>query len=124
MHAFKAGNEDEIAGIIDALATWPEPECEISGASRDKLLRKIGGLSEQLGDVETALEFYGRSDDARANERVIRMRYSRGDKDWCRSRLEQLIENPGSDTEYDFAEDFYARKFNKKTNEHGHRYSP
>lgn len=114
LHNFRTGNATDVTDLIDTLDNWPAPECDISTSSRDKLLQKLGGMSERLDDIETALKLYDLSDAPLCNERVIRIRYKRGDKDWCRTRLETLIENPGSDDEYNFAEDFYQRKFKKK----------
>jgi len=114
LYRFKNGTDDETAQLIDSLEAWPEPACEISAAGQDKLLQKLGGLCERLGDMDTALALYARSDAPNCNEREIRVRYKRGDKEWARARLEDLIDNPGSDDAHNFAVDFYARKFNKK----------
>ena len=114
LHRYKNGSDADVAYYIDEVARWPEPHCDISKSSRDKLLEKLGRLSERLGDTQTALKLYAHSDAPLCNERTIRLRYKRGDKDWCKTRLEELIENPGSDDEYNFAQDFYARKFKKK----------
>lgn len=114
LHRFRHGSDMDVAELIDTVCQWPDPECDISENSRDKLLQKLGGLSERLGDIDTALTLYARSDARLCNERVIRLRYARGDKAWCKTRLEALIENPGSDEEHNFAADFYARKFQKK----------
>jgi len=114
LHAFRHGDDDATARLIDTLDAWPAPACEISVASRDKLLQKLGGLSERLGDANTAIKIYSQSDTPLCNERLIRLRYTRGDKDWCKARLEALIDAPGSDDAFYFAEDFYRRKFKKK----------
>ncbi len=111
---FKHGNDIKTAALIDTVDHWPAPQEGSAEAARDKLLQKLGGLSERLGDIETALLLYGRSDAPLCNERVVRLRYTRGDKDWVKTRLEALIDNPGSDAELMFASDFYARKFNGK----------
>jgi len=114
LYDFKQGREDHTARLIDNVHSWPAPQESSAEAARDKLLQKLGGLSERLGDVETALLLYSRSDAPLCNERVIRLRYKAGDKDWVKVRLEALIDNPGSDDELIFASDFYARKFNGK----------
>ena len=114
LHKFRHGSETDVTDLIDTVEYWPNPECDIGTASHGKLLQKLGGMSERLGDIDTALKLYGLSDDPLCNERIIRLRYKRGDKYWCRTRLEDLIENPGSDDEHNFAEDFYQRKFKKK----------
>ena len=114
---YQNGTDAQIADLIDTAEDWPKARCELSQTNRDRLLRKLGGLSERLGDSETALLFYGRSNTPLCNERAIRLRWKRnapGDREHVKDRLEAMIDNPGSDDEFHFAEDFYARKFNKK----------
>lgn len=114
LYQLKNGSEDDVNRYLDTVGAWPAPECDVSKGSRDKLLQKLGARAERLEDAETALKLYGLSDAPLCNERAIRLRYKHGDKEWCQARLEALIENPGSDDEHNFAEDFYQRKFNKK----------
>ena len=114
LHNFKYGSDERTTELIDTITSWPEPVGEHAFSARDKLLQKLGGLSERLGDVDTAIHLYGHSDTPLCNERIIRLRYTRGDKEWVKARLEALIENPGTDEEFHFAEDFYLRKFKKK----------
>lgn len=119
LHRFKHGTDEDTARLIDTVKVWPEPQCDESLNARDRLLHKLGGLSERCQDIETALTLYGYSETPRCNERKIRLRYQRNDdatrdRDWVKARLEALIDNPGSDEEHIFASDFYARKFHKK----------
>ena len=114
VRAAKYGPDETIAELIDTVDDWPVPQSGTSEQDRGRLLYELGRLSERLGDTDTALTLYSRADCAKCNERSIRIRYARGDKDWCEARLMQLIDDPGSDAELDFAEDFYARKFGKK----------
>ena len=117
LQSFKDDDDSEIQNLIETVDNWPEsvdgPVC----IKRGKLLQKLGGLRERQGDIGSALSLYERSDSGFCNERVVRIRYSRnagGDRDWVEQRLEEMIENPESDEEHAFAEDFYARKFEKK----------
>ncbi|MGB3454985.1 MAG: hypothetical protein WBA35_01380, partial [Litorimonas sp.] len=117
LHAFKNGTDHDAATLCAQMDEWPDPHCDRSARHRDKLLQKLGGWSERRGELEPALALYTRSDAPLCNERVVRIRWSRdedGDREWCKARLEMMIENPASDQEADFAEDFYARKFRKK----------
>ncbi|MDA8707889.1 exonuclease domain-containing protein [Hellea sp.] len=114
LHLFKNGTDNDVAALIDSIEDWPKAHCSVSSHSRDKLLQKLGGLSERLGDTQTALTLYERSDTPLCNERVIRLRYAKGEKTWTETRLLELIDNPGSDDEHNFAQDFYSRKFKKK----------
>lgn len=117
LQSFRDGDEAQVRFLIETVDNWPEavdgPVC----IKRGKLLQKLGGLCERQGDTGSALSLYERSDSGLCNERVVRIRYSRnadGDRDWVEQRLEEMIENPESDEEHAFAEDFYARKFEKK----------
>jgi len=114
LHDFDNQNERRIAELIDSVADWPEAECDEAQTSRDRLLRKLGRLSEKLGDKATALSLYQRSNTPKCNERAVRLQWSLGDKDDVKARLESMMDDPASDGELDFAQDFYARKFNKK----------
>ena len=114
LYDFKMGDDIQTAALIDSVQHWPAPQESGAEAARDKLLQKLGGLSERLGDMDTALSLYDRSAAPLCNERAIRLRYKRGDKDRVKARLESLIDNPGSDEELIFASDFYARKFGGK----------
>ena len=111
---FRQENITRLDVLIETLEDWPEPICATSIGSCDKLLHKLGGLLERRGEIGAALRAYTKSDTALCNERVVRIRYKEGDKDWVKSRLEEIIENPSSDDEHAFAQDFYARKFKKK----------
>lgn len=114
LHRFKHGTDSDVAGLVDSVEAWPAPLCSVSTHSRDKLLQKLGGLSERLDDIDTALSLYARSETPLCNERIIRLRYGRGETEWTEIRLLELIDNPGSDEEHNFAQDFYARKYKKK----------
>ncbi|MGJ8559589.1 MAG: exonuclease domain-containing protein [Litorimonas sp.] len=117
LHDFRNGTDHDATRLCENFDSWPAPSCDLSTRHRDKLLQKLGGWSERHEDHVRALRLYTQSDAPLCNERVIRIRWSRdvkGDRDWCKARLEALIENPGSDSEANFAEDFYARKFHKK----------
>ncbi|MGB6230359.1 MAG: exonuclease domain-containing protein [Litorimonas sp.] len=117
LHDFRHGTDRDALQLIASVANWPEPACDRSTRHHAKLLQKLGGWSERRSDLEDALTLYGRSDSAHCNERVVRIRWNRNegdDRDWCKTRLEDMIENPNSDSEADFAGDFYARKFHKK----------
>ena len=113
LHNFRHVREDAINDLIGTIDEWPIASGAILG-DRDKLLHKLGGFLERRGDTDRAINAYERSDAHLCNERVVRLRYKAGDKSWVKARLEKLIENPSSDDEHAFAQDFYARKFNKK----------
>lgn len=117
LNDFTYGDDTDVAKLIDSTESWPAPLCAVSLAGRDKLLGKLGGLSERLGDITTALSLYNLSETPQCNERTVRLRYARNEHDdraWVKTRLEGMIEDPATDDEHHFASDFYARKFDKK----------
>ncbi|GHB03108.1 hypothetical protein GCM10009069_27250 [Algimonas arctica] len=117
LHDLRNGTDFDATRFCESFDTWPRPDCDLSTRHHDKLLQKLGGWSERQEDHDRALHLYTQSDAPLCNERVIRIRWTRNadeDRQWCKARLESLIENPGSDSEASFAEDFYARKFHKK----------
>ena len=114
LHDFRQEKTSRVDALIETMDNWPIPLCATSTGHRDKLLHKLGGLLERRGEIDAALRAYTRSDTSLCNERVIRLRYKQGDKDWVKSRLKEMIENPSSDDEHAFAQDFFSRKYNKK----------
>lgn len=117
LNTLKTGQACEIEALIKRVEDWPAPHNKRTEMQQGKLLQKLGGLSERQGEIDNALSLYTRSDSAHCNERVVRLRYARNesdDRDWVQTRLEAMIENPESDGEYLFAQDFYQRKFKKK----------
>jgi len=114
LHDLKSCDEKKALTLISEINDWPSAECIISKDMRGKLLGKLGGFCETSKNIDRAIKLYSLSETPFCNERTIRLRYKRGDKEWCKIRLEMLIENPETDNEYHFAQDFYQRKFNKK----------
>ncbi len=104
----------DLTAQIDSIDVWPTPLCNKSRRNRDEWLNKIGRTFETQGQSDLALHAYSHSDGELCNERCLRLRYKLGHKDWVQTRLIDMIENPSSDGEHGFAQDFYARKFNKK----------
>jgi len=107
-------NDTNIVELIDTVGQWPAPESEADMSARDQLCFGLGKICEKAEDTETALSIYAQGQGQKSHEREVRLRYKLGQKDWTEKRLEDLIDSPSSDSEYDFAVDFYARKFGKK----------
>lgn len=114
LHQIRNDNDTAITNLIDQISDWPSPQSEADTGQRDLLCFKLGKICERAEDKEMALAIYAKGDGPKSHEREIRLRYKQGDKDWVETRLESLIDNPSSDGEYDFAVDFYVRKFGKK----------
>jgi len=114
IHYLNSENSLKIMNLEATLDAWPLTHCNQSLENKDKLLHQLGKRSEQSENLEKAVQFYSLSQSAICNERLIRLKYKLGDKDWVKSRLESMIDDPSSSNESNFAEDFYARKFEKK----------
>jgi len=117
LHDFRHGTDETTAHLIDNVENWPSIAGSRSEIKRDKLLYQLGGLSERLTDIETALSLYQQGQSDLCNEREIRLLYKRNkdnDRTHVKTRLEEMIDNPCSDGEHDFACDFYSQKFKKK----------
>lgn len=93
---------------------WPDAPCDIAEDLRDNLLHALGSRLERSGKTEAALTVYDHGGSALCNERLIRLRYTRGERDEVRAKLEAMLAEPASDQEALFAQDFYLRKFKGK----------
>ncbi len=87
--------------------------CAIGHDYRDRLLFALGQfwLAENHTKALGYLKLAG-SDNAR--EKWIRETYKAGEKEDAKQALEEIIDDPASDTLLAFAEDFYQRKFGSK----------
>jgi DNA polymerase-3 subunit epsilon len=104
----------DAADVLHWIEDWPNAPCHESRRNRDALLYRIGRILEKRDEMEPALRAYSHADNEICNERIVRLRYKMKDTAWVENRLIEMIENPSSDTELTFAQDFYARKFNNK----------
>ena len=93
--------------------TLPEADSAVGQQLQDRYCLKLGQLL--LTEFPPlALSVLARGQGDQAKEKWLRELYKSGDKAQVKSALEEIIDNPGSDTLLTFAEDFYARKFHKK----------
>lgn len=91
---------------------WPETSSVASETYAEKYLFKLG--SRLLpADRHLALKVLRQAPGDAAREKWIREIFKE-DKALAKSALEAIIDNPSSDSQLAFAEDFYARKFHKK----------
>lgn len=98
----------------EAAQLWPEAAGDKSEDLRDKLLYELGSRLERSDSVEAALSVYDLGNSALCNERLVRLRYARGEREAVRQKLEGMMAQPASDLEALFAQDFYARKYEGK----------
>ncbi len=82
-------------------------------ALKDQLLLDIASQSE-IRDPEIALQALAECRTPPAKERQARLLYKLSRKEECRALLNAIIQEPAGDEELLFAEDFLARKFDKK----------
>ena len=98
-----AAAEDLLNGPIDG--------GDYARALRDRAACSIGQFYERQKDTQRAIDIYRLAPSPDCNERLVRLLYAAGDRDEAKSIVEGMIDDPGSDDEYTFAADFYARKF-------------
>jgi len=112
------GAEKADRHAIEALAaeapSWPEPEWPAAAAIRDRLVERLGRALEKHGDTEAALGVYRYGESTTATERAVRVLLASGRRGEAKTYLERCMTEPRNDEERLFAEDLYARKFEKK----------
>ena len=116
-HYFYARLIDEIdAENYDhqLISTWPEPVKEESLHLRENLLVALGEELKKAGKNEEALIVFENSRIHPGRERKIRLLYQMGELERTLTELHLVMENPSSDEELLFAEDFLERKFHQK----------
>jgi DNA polymerase-3 subunit epsilon len=93
------------------LAEGPSDGGEYARTLRERSAFEIGQFFEKRKDTERAIALYRAVPSPDCNERLVRLLYTAGAKDEAKVLLERMIDDPGSDDEHVFAQDFYARKF-------------
>lgn len=94
--------------------TWPEAVGQEAQELQREWKLHFADRFRQTGEFELALKLYQESALVAANEKRARLLYELERKDECKAFLQTLIEAPASAEELFFAEDFLARKFEKK----------
>lgn len=112
--AIKEATADELAGLAEHHGDWPETDLIKLESLRHRSLHQLGLELERVGEKVKALSVYETSSQFPATERQARLLFSEGRKDEAEKLLTALIQDPSSDGELIFAEDFYQRKFQKK----------
>ena len=93
------------------LEEGPNDGGEYAKTLRERSAFEIGQFFEKRKETERAIELYRTASSPDCNERLVRLLYASGAKDEARGLLERMIDDPSSDDEHVFAQDFYARKF-------------
>jgi len=110
---------DNAAGLLtpwlEQVSAWPVPDDNALLLKRSERCYSLGKLAEQYQLNDVAIAFYQHSNGFPASERLARLYAQTGDEQLCRQYLQQLLDDPGCDEEWLFAEDFYQRKFGEAT---------
>jgi DNA polymerase III subunit epsilon len=93
------------------LEEGPNGGGEYARTLRERAAFQIGQFFEKRKDTERAIELYRAAPSPDCNERLVRLLYASGAKGDAKVLLERMIDDPSSDDEHVFAQDFYARKF-------------
>ncbi len=93
------------------LGEGPHDGGEHAKTLRERSAYEIGRFFEKRTETERAMDLYRAAPSPDCNERLVRLVYTSGAKDDAKVLLERMIDDPGSDDEHVFAQDFYARKF-------------
>jgi DNA polymerase-3 subunit epsilon len=93
------------------LGEVPDGGGEYARTLRERAVFHIGQFFEKRKDAERAIELYRAAPSPDCNERLVRLLYASGAKSDAKVMLESMIDDPSSDGEHVFAQDFYARKF-------------
>ena len=99
-----------LASSIDEMPVPVGPEAR---QRRSRFLFKLGKCLLPINQT-LAMTSFEHSDEPEATEKWLREAYKAGNKDEVQTRLNNIIEEPESEYILSFAEDFLARKYNKK----------
>ncbi len=112
--AVEQGADTELDALARRLEALAEPDFPSVAKARDALCQRLGRKLERAGNEALALDVYRAGESTACNERVVRLLFAAGRKDEARAFLERCMAEPRNDEERLFAEDLYARKFDKK----------
>lgn len=109
----KSLSPDEAAEQLFQASTFPNAQGPQAERAKDTFYFRLGNVLLSL-DQDKALKAWSLSQHHEAQEKWIRVKYKQGELDLVLKKLEQIIADPESEHLLVFAEDFIARKFNKK----------
>lgn len=95
----------------DDVLNGPPCASDYAAELRSRAACQAGQYFEKSGDGHRAERLYRAGTSPGCRERLVRLRYSVGDKADAAVLLQEMIDDPASDGELVFATDFYARKF-------------
>lgn len=100
------GGLERVRELARSMTEWPAKR-------RDELVALLGGRLEKGNLPDEALEVFEHSEIHPARERRCRLLFGKGEmkRDEVRDLLKVMLDDPSSDEELLFAEDFYRQKF-------------
>lgn len=110
----KTAPDAEILILGEESAQWPTSDDPDAMLLQSRTVHTLGRRLERMNEIELALSVYGLTDQFPSTERVARLLVSLDRRKEAESLLSQMIDNPSCDEELIFAEDFFARKFEKQ----------
>lgn len=102
-------NSDELQQWVDSITRWPTPLDERTELQREQLCYEIGRQAERLQHIDLALQCYRHEPTYPASERLMRLYHQLGDTAALEQQLQQMLQQPSCDDEYQLAQDFSAR---------------
>lgn len=110
--------KQKLTSSIDEVKTWPQSDLVETNQLREELLLKVSEFHKSMFDLKTSLEILRLTKDFPASVQKARTLHQLGHNEECLKELERMLEDPLTDEELLFADDFLQRKYNKKRLSH------
>lgn len=112
LQTLEQSRDADYQAAADALIGLEAPDSAYGRLLRSKAAFIVGRYFERQKRFDRALDCYRLSDLSEARQKMVRLLFGQNRKDEVRQLLRDMLDHPGADDDYSFAEDFYARKFN------------
>lgn len=100
--------------LAPPISEWPQALNSDSLQLREEILLAIAEEHKAIDDIDGCIEVLSHCEAHPGREKRVRLLYMQDRKDEAQKVLHDIFERPFSDVEYLFAEDYFARKFNKE----------
>nr|WP_041756768.1 exonuclease domain-containing protein [Bradyrhizobium sp. ORS 278] len=114
LNRIEARSVDIYQLAVKAILDGPPRTSDYAADLASRAACQVGQYFEKQGELDVAERLYRFGQSADCRERLVRLLYTRGEKDAAELLLREMIDDPESDDEHLFAMDFYARKFGKQ----------
>jgi DNA polymerase-3 subunit epsilon len=112
-HYFYAKLAEDIT-LAPPIQEWPQTLNRDSFDLREDILLALSEEHKAVDDLEGCIEVLSHCQAHPGREKRVRLLFMQDRKDEALKVLNEILDNPYSDIEYLFAEDFLARKYNKE----------